>query len=1255
MKEVDNQNVINDNPQGVDVEFENASPAKKVTLILNGIKIRTQDISDAKYIATDYEQLYSDANKENATKEAKKVFAAKAVLMHNSLKNFMAKTKADNPNELKRNPDVANINAAYAINSHATVKALESAGGDVFDALIREAYDDVADYNEPVEENQKPYEDKMAKLMYLSYLKYEYDHVSGNEDEKNAWRSEILTELISDKFEDNVQKFKTNPYYRDVMTKHIRLYNQYKSGDLRREDYPGINDTIYQAFHDSADEKYQDIYPLVHNGIEFWDEKKKAADTKKVTDAANDIDMMKALCINVIQGSKGYIPNKVVNDPAFDTLYIKRHSAVNGHYTNVPKGLFEDREFEAKKEDALKRRKKSLRDDVDKDIRNTKEAIDNNDDYIFERVEELYALPTKIEEFNTIIESETHALQLIENDYWRYFEMDYNKNHKVPLNDITRGPVFEAEKKRIEEEFWKKYKADYKREHKKSISSEELKEAKRKQGKIPVNEDAAVQLEIIKTHSASREMLIERKATVTGELLDKGKTPNEIDYMLSQMKNYKKLVAERKQKYAHKDEIATADINQEFEELRKAPVYTKNEVIQEGEAYQEAVKENNIETIKKIKAAREERDNKLKKADRDLFKVVEYKNLPAYISNDTETALTNIQNSFDRYNLKYKDYNESKDSPNRKININNVYKTSISEFKTFDERNTKIPTIARPDRSQQKVLKFDVEVLPAMAIDELDMDKVVIDQHLLEPEEIDLEVNEPVADNNSVQRILDAYNAVKKESFTFRTGSTEYKDIYEGLKSIRGAELQGENAIKKTIPNIMKIIAVMDQYIDRKEDEKDAAEGEKRNSRNRREAVIDARNSLRQALAGIKSQNGIYPKDFTPDEVRYSLEYLLKLNEKELKNSQNEKEVKSIISSLKKGDRIGSQKKMQEFLSKHVDSYMDPQTGYSFKVHDEDVNKKRIPENLDERIYAMMLKEYEKLVQSNILYYQYKNISRFPDLIDSVKNVNHENEIDKSINDKFGINIDTVDFSPKYRLKKVDNINDYKAQFDEHYKCCISTIANETYATSVVNKEHDMDYVVRAAILARTVESAFSSLYLQAVEKNMNNDNFNFDTVDQNRRKVLTVIKDTPIVDNIGKCLKNYFDMSGEAENSHAEQRVSIDFRRESLKNPEQFNKIIVASAVELTVKNSLKDIVSMTQRKNYNRQDMKKALETLDKTTKIAREIGATNVLERVNKHLTADFKGATFDETLKKLQENVNKVNVRKQEEPAKGVRMK
>ena len=29
---------------------------------------------------------------------------------------------------------------------------------------------------------------------------------------------------------------------------------------------------------------------------------------------------------------------------------------------------------------------------------------------------------------------------------------------------------------------------------------------------------------------------------------------------------------------------------------------------------------------------------------------------------------------------------------------------------------------------------------------------------------------------------------------------------------------------------------------------------------------------------------------------------------------------------------IGSQKKMQEFLSKHVDSYMDPQTGYSFKV-----------------------------------------------------------------------------------------------------------------------------------------------------------------------------------------------------------------------------------------------------------------------------------------------------------------------------------
>ena len=44
-------------------------------------------------------------------------------------------------------------------------------------------------------------ENDIAKLMYLAHLKYEYDHVTGSDMDKKTWRSEILTELISDKFE----------------------------------------------------------------------------------------------------------------------------------------------------------------------------------------------------------------------------------------------------------------------------------------------------------------------------------------------------------------------------------------------------------------------------------------------------------------------------------------------------------------------------------------------------------------------------------------------------------------------------------------------------------------------------------------------------------------------------------------------------------------------------------------------------------------------------------------------------------------------------------------------------------------------------------------------------------------------------------------------------------------------------------------------------------------------------------------------
>ena len=79
MKEV--ENIIDEKKQG-----EAASPAKKVTTILSTFADDSKDLSEAKSLAVDYEQLYSDAKKENASLEEKKKFAVNAVLMQNAMK-----------------------------------------------------------------------------------------------------------------------------------------------------------------------------------------------------------------------------------------------------------------------------------------------------------------------------------------------------------------------------------------------------------------------------------------------------------------------------------------------------------------------------------------------------------------------------------------------------------------------------------------------------------------------------------------------------------------------------------------------------------------------------------------------------------------------------------------------------------------------------------------------------------------------------------------------------------------------------------------------------------------------------------------------------------------------------------------------------------------------------------------------------------------------------------------------------------------
>ena len=154
-------------------------------------------------------------------------------------------------------------------------------------------------------------------------------------------------------------------------------------------------------------------------------------------------------------------------------------------------------------------------------------------------------------------------------------------------------------------------------------------------------------------------------------------------------------------------------------------------------------------------------------------------------------------------------------------------------MQTYDEKYNKGETIQKPDRTDIKVPTFKVEIAPEMAVDEFDIENAQIDMGVESYGEFALEeVEAPDAGTDPVSLVDAAYKFVKKQSFWFRTGSPEYKEILDGLDKLRDHVKDETKDMQQTIPECRKILAVMDQYIDRKMDEKDAAaNGERKNSR----------------------------------------------------------------------------------------------------------------------------------------------------------------------------------------------------------------------------------------------------------------------------------------------------------------------------------------------------------------------------------------------------------------------------------------
>jgi uncharacterized protein YihD (DUF1040 family) len=177
-------------------------------------------------------------------------------------------------------------------------------------------------------------------------------------------------------------------------------------------------------------------------------------------------------------------------------------------------------------------------------------------------------------------------------------------------------------------------------------------------------------------------------------------------------------------------------------------------------------------------------------------------------------------------------------------------------------------------------------------------------------------------------------------------------------------------------------------------------------------------------------------------------------------------------------------------------------------------------------------------------------------------------------------------------------------------------------------------------------------MYLKAVNKKIGDAPFDFEEFDINRRKLLTVIEGTPILENVGKSIKKHFEINNAENNNPVQIHELLDAQKQAIGTPVSFNTKIISEAIKMTAEDALNQVNNMLSQNKFNRDDMKSKLELLDLTTKIAKEVGMNNVLENLNKEQVSPYKGTNFASTLKQIQNKVNEKNVKKQVEPAKGV---
>ena len=992
----------------------------------------------AKESAEKLEEAAKRGLAQDATQEEKKKLIEASLDLHKKLGAFLADVKKNEPGRFDSDTEIANVIVAYNMNANILVKAIEDVNGDILPDLIDSAFDNlVAEASRTDGKFEKEnLENNLAKMLYLGSLKAEFDRVHGSEAEQKAWRSQILNELLTDRFEENVEKYKKTEFYKTAL-------NKFKDAPAEKFDAVSCKKMLDEAVTERADDLYYRICTYFHIGPIIPEH------TNYILDAKREIDGLRIMADSVgrkIENREGF--KNFDEDEHFDTMDMVKRAKVFGTYDHSVDNVLYKKERSLYTQKRIKETNEKIVKDVDEEIARRKKPFPIND---------------------PVVENLVHGIAECD-----YLIAECKKNARE-TEEFSRMPE-EAKNLEIRKYNLDRKNNEFKRENLYSI----LRMKCPNKAEYELNEMISIYKNTGTPDALRKKTILERQknAKETFEILELGDFNN----------------------------LKEEDFN--FSSTAREYQNAKSFLLPDAEKAKKSV-----EKLKEL-------DAKYKERSKCLYRKIEKDGVIRYERLSNEESKIRMQET--RQHLK-NHYNITDPSD---LAFQNELKNNDNLEKIYQEKTL----IEKPDRSAYSIPQYESGLAKNRTEDEvesgLNPDAVEIAKGIRVPEYSNF-VPEEKTVNMEATEALDYAVSFGEEYENVMFGSEEYSDIMKELRLIQSTLRDESEPAERNIKRMIKTLAKMDQYIDRKRDERDASGKEGNNSRFRRLAMENGRNMLLQAIETVKIQNPEADRDYTIEKTTAEIENAMKLGEIEDKKA---KEITELLKGVPR-DFEGYKKgllALKKYVLENADNYR-KNGKYNFSLEETNDYRnnfleeasgikdslKRIPKKGNERVFKTILTSFRNMQRSYLEYAEKNCPERLSEARFDAKFYQDEKGEFGETNKKFGLNTFIEEHhAEEIGLKPAGSIKEYRQQFEKQYKACMNE-ARYKNMENILNKKLGKSQIpLTAEGQNQMVDSALSLIFLDEYEKKVNEGQieFDFNKMEKLRQQFLTLMRESTAV-----------------------------------------------------------------------------------------------------------------------------------------------